>query len=82
VLRILTAINSGKSRQTNAIILCRIISEFNADFTNYAPLKLIWFEPLSANDRLPRTLSVNKSDIQKQNKKFLKKVLTFTGNVI
>ncbi len=49
MLRILTAINSGKSRQTNAIILCRIISEFNADFTNFAPLKLIWFESLSAN---------------------------------
>ena len=48
VLRILTAINLGKSRQTNAIILCRIISEFNADFANFAPLKLMWFKSLSA----------------------------------
>ena len=43
VLRILTAINLGKSRQTNAIILA-----FNADFANFAPLKLMWFNSLSA----------------------------------
>ena len=34
------AINLGKSRQTNAVILNRITSEFNTDFTNFAPLKL------------------------------------------
>ena len=40
VLRILASINLGKSRQTNAAILDRIASEFNADFANFAPLKL------------------------------------------
>ena len=40
VLRILTAKNLGKSRQTNAIIPRGIISEFNADFANFSPLKL------------------------------------------
>ena len=39
-LGILTAINLDKSRQTNAAILTRITSEFNADLTNFAPLKL------------------------------------------
>ena len=40
VRSILTAINSGKSRQTSEVILNRITSEFNKDFTNFAPLKL------------------------------------------
>ena len=40
VLRILASINLDKSRQTNAAILTRIASEFNADLTNFAPLKL------------------------------------------
>ena len=40
MLRILASINLGKSRQTNAAILDRIASEFNADFANFAPLKL------------------------------------------
>ena len=40
VRSILTTINSGKSRQTSEVILDRITSEFNKDFTNFAPLKL------------------------------------------
>ena len=44
-LGILTAINLDKSRQTNAAILTRIASEFNADLTNFAPLKLNAVQP-------------------------------------
>ena len=34
------AINSGKTRQTSEVILNRITSEFNKDFSDFAPLKL------------------------------------------
>ena len=40
VRSILTTINSEKSRQTSEVILDRITSEFNNDFSNFAPLKL------------------------------------------
>ena len=48
VLRILTSINLGKSRQTNAIIPSGIIREFNDDLANFAPLKLNLFNSRSA----------------------------------
>ena len=61
MLRILTSINLEKSRQTNAIITSGIISEFNDDLANFAPLKLNLFNSCSAwglSARLTEGLSV------------------------